>query len=236
MDRFRIHHFETLSSTQTEARRDIYDIGDVIMADIQTAGYGRRGRSWQGPTGNLCITLIEEFLGYDQLSWLGYAIGLGLYDAIAPLLNENAQLQLKWPNDLLINEKKLSGILIEIENDHILIGIGLNVAVTPETDQPVTTVNANSDETHIAVDILNRFLPCYDLWYRQGEANGFEAMREAWLSRAAFIGEPITARLANGLVLTGVFKDIDKQGALVLATETSHYTVTAADIYINQEK
>jgi len=232
MDRFNIHHFKTLGSTQVEAKKPDYIPGDVITADIQTAGYGRRGRAWEGPSGNLAFTMVEKFSGANQLSWLGYAITLGLYDAISPLLKSDAQLNVKWPNDLLIDQLKLSGILLEVENDLLIIGIGMNIAVIPETDQPVTALNLHTVEQHEPQAILRRFLTAYQYWFTIGEQGGFAAMREVWLSRAAFIGETITAKLGNGNILTGVFNDIDNQGALVLLTENGQYSVTSADIYL----
>jgi BirA family biotin operon repressor/biotin-[acetyl-CoA-carboxylase] ligase len=235
MDRFNIHHFATIDSTQTEARKKNYKSGDVLLADIQTAGYGRRGRAWEGPSGNLATTMIEDWHGTEQLAWLGYAVGLGLYDAISPLLQDGAELNLKWPNDLLIDRQKLSGILLEVDNDHVLIGIGMNIAVKPETDQPVTCLNDHTKVLLQPIDILKRFLPHYQRWFDIGMQGGFGAMRETWLSRAAFKNRSITARLANGTELTGVFNDIDQQGALVLLTESGHYTVTSADIYLTKK-
>lgn len=233
MDRFRLHRFDALDSTQTEAKKPQYTAGDVIVTTIQTAGYGRRGRAWQAEPGNLTFTFVENYTGPDQLSWLGYAIGLGLYDAVAPLLRPEAQLHLKWPNDLLIDGLKLSGILLEIENDRLIAGVGMNVAILPDTDQPVTALNRHTEKTYDATEILTLFLRYYQHWFSVGAQGGFAAMREVWLARAASIGRIIQARFADGNTLTGVFKDIDNQGALVLSTENGQYSVTSADIYFN---
>lgn len=236
MGRFKIHAFETIDSTQIEAKKPIYKPGDVIIAETQTASYGRRGRSWIAPPGNLYTTMVEEWHGVEQLSWLGYAVGLALFDVVQPLLIRNTKLRLKWPNDLLINEQKMTGILLEVENNHLLIGIGMNISVTPETDQPVTCLNDHTKEIHQPIDILKSFLKRYQFWYKHAIENGFTSMRSIWLSRAAYIGENITARLADGTVLTGIFDDIDQQGALVLQSENGQYNVTAADIYLTKKK
>lgn len=235
MDRFTIHHFDVLDSTQIEAKKELYPPGSAIIADSQTAGYGRRGRTWQAPVGNLMVTLVEQWNGIEQLSWIGYAIGLGLYDAIHPLLKDDVQLNVKWPNDLLIDLKKLSGILLEIEGDRLIIGIGVNIAIIPETDQPVTTVNQNSFVPHQPIDILKRFLTCYEHWVNLAQEGGFAALRSDWLARAAYIGHEITAKLADGTTLTGIFKDIDHTGALVLTSENRHDTIRTADIYLTKE-
>lgn len=236
MDRFRIHSFDVLDSTQIQAKKPQYHAGDVITAITQTAGYGRRGRAWQAPIGNLYFSMVEDYTGPEHLSWIGYAVTLGLYDAIAELLPAGKVLNVKWPNDLLINHCKLSGILLEIDEDRLIIGIGMNVAITPVTDQPVTALNSNTPVMYEAKDILPRFLSFYQRWYEVGQANGFAAMRDTWMSRAAYIGNEISARLANGNILTGVFKDIDNQGALVLSTESGQYNVTSADIYLKEKE
>ncbi|MDB5478361.1 MAG: biotin--acetyl-CoA-carboxylase ligase, partial [Alphaproteobacteria bacterium] len=85
---FKIHHFDSIDSTQFEARKNIYGPGDIILSDIQTGGYGRRGREWQSPPGNLYCTLVEAFPDFSHLSWLGYAVGLALYEAVQPLLKQ----------------------------------------------------------------------------------------------------------------------------------------------------
>ena len=236
MSRFRLHHFETIDSTQIEAKKPTYAPGDVIYADRQTAGYGRRGRAWEGPSGNLAFTMIDHYQGPDQLSWINYAISLGLYDAVQPLLKSSTLLNVKWPNDILLDGKKLSGMILEVDDDRLLIGIGVNVAVLPETDQAVTCINDHSEQPQTAHSVLQRFLTAYQGWYEKGQAEGFSGLRAQWLARAAYQNQTITAKLANGEILTGVFKDIDNQGALVLSTENGQYKITSADIYLKENE
>lgn len=235
--RFHLHRFQTLASTQVEARDRHYLPGDIVMADTQTTAYGRRGRVWQAPPGNLYCTIIEQWTGYEQLGWLGYAVGLGLYDAIGTLMQQQDKLRLKWPNDLLIDGMKMSGILLEVYDDYLLVGIGMNISTIPDTDQPVTALNEHLINIAKPVDIMQAFLPRYDFWCREAEQKGFAALREAWLSRAAFVGETIAARLADGTVLTGIFEDLNPEGALVLQDESGHNNiVTAADIYLRKDQ
>ena len=162
-------------------------------------------------------------------------MGLGLYDAVCDLLPEQTKVHLKWPNDLLINGAKLSGILLEVADDNVLIGIGMNINNVPAADQAVTTLNDHVAQPMMPFDVVQRFLPAYENWSKKAAAEGFKALRQIWLSRAAFIGTTIQARLANGEVLTGIFHDLDEQGALVLHGESGHHTITAADIYLTKE-
>lgn len=231
--RFRLHPFDLLNSTQTEAEKTQYHAGDIVSAITQTGSYGRRGRAWQAPKGNLYFTMVEDYHDPVQLESLPYVVGLGLYDAVAPFLSDADMMRVKWPNDILIEGKKLSGILIEIRDDRLLIGVGVNVAAAPQTDQPVACVN---DYAVIAVDnmqLLQSFLTAYDVWLHKAQQHGFAAIRDTWLERAAFKGDQVTARLANGDVLTGIFESLDAHGALVLRGEKAHHTVTSADIFFD---
>lgn len=229
--RFRLHCFDVLHSTQTEAEKPSYGAGDIIIAALQTGSYGRRGRAWQAPAGNLYYTMIEDFTGLPQLEYLPYVVGLALYDAVIPLLRNADLIRLKWPNDILIEGKKLSGILIEMQENRLLIGVGVNVALVPETDQPVTCINDYALTTVNPQQLLQDFLLCYEKWNTQARQGGFLAIRDIWLSRAAFKDEIIHARLANGQVLTGYFEEIDARGALVLREEKAHHIITSADIF-----
>lgn len=235
--RFNKHFFETIPSTQTLAQQfcdnGTAQPGDIIFATQQTQGYGRRGRAWQSPQGNLYFTLIEKLHAIEELSWLGYAMGLGLFDALQPLLKHDSHLQLKWPNDLLLNKEKLSGLLLEVADDKVLIGVGLNIQETPETDQLVTSVNAHTQNKQTAKGLIDTILKNYYYWYQIGLEQGFGGMRAAWLEKAAFKGEMISAKLANGIVLQGFFRDLDPRGALALQTEQGEKIISAADIYLN---
>lgn len=233
--RFHKHFFKTIPSTQIEAQQRCTQktakAGDVIVAIEQTGGYGRRGRAWQSPPGNLYVTLIEELRDISDVSWLGYAMGLGLHDALAPLLKEPQALRLKWPNDLLLDGRKLSGLLLEVVDDKILIGVGLNAAHAPATDQSVAALLPAMAPPLKAEELIDPILTAYDRWHQIGLKQGFAGMRQVWLEKAAFKGQTITARLANGLVLQGIFRDLDPQGALALQTDEGEKMITSADIY-----
>lgn len=237
--RFRLYQFDTVESTQVELKSGYesgrYKPGDIIIADTQTGGYGRRGRVWQSPPGNMYASFIDRINNIGDISWLGYAVGLGLYEAIKPLLPAETKLELKWPNDVLLEGHKLAGILLEVLDDNIVaIGMGMNIAVSPQTDQKITILNNYTHSLYQPHEIIHRFISRYAYWYDLGIANGFNSLRKIWLERAAYKGAPIKARLADGNVIEGIFMDINQHGALVLSTESGHHTVTTADIFIKQ--
>lgn len=234
--RFAIHSYDTLPSTQILAKECCAagkaKSGDVFQSDIQTGGYGRRGREWQSPKGNLYFTLIESYDDPAHVAWLSFAMGLGLYEAAADYLPSHVDLKLKWPNDLLLNGAKMSGLLLEVVDDKILIGVGVNIASVPETDQAITALTAYRENNVTPHNFLKSILEHYDRWYEIGLEQGFAGLRTAWLEKAAFKGEMITARLANSQTFQGVFIDLDPSGALVLQTEGGSKLITSADIYL----
>ena len=235
VERFRIHSFDELGSTQTLARdwvsRGQTTSGDVIFAKRQTMGYGRRGRGWDMIEGNLSVTWIEDFFP-ERLSWIGYAVSLGLYDALKDILPDGVAVTLKWPNDVLIEEGKASGVLIEVCENKLLIGLGVNLVAAPQADQRTAALGDFIAKPPQPETFLASFLESYDRWFETGNAQGFPGLRRDWLVHAHNINRPVTARLADGRVLTGIFTDLDPSGALLLNTESGLEKVTTADIFI----
>ncbi|MBW8708071.1 MAG: biotin--[acetyl-CoA-carboxylase] ligase, partial [Alphaproteobacteria bacterium] len=194
-----------LDSTNSEARRlaEAGEAGPVwITADRQTAGYGRRGRSWQTDTGNLAATLLlrsdsaPAIVG--QLSFVAALAAAEMAAHFAP----QAAITVKWPNDVLAEGRKLAGILLETgpasEGVWLAVGIGVNLATfPPDSEFPAISlaqlgVAAPSSDQALTV-LAARFAPWYDAW--MGE--GFETVRSAWLARAGGLGGPIRARLPH---------------------------------------
>src|SRR5439155_19489702 len=116
---FRLRHDATIGSTNDEAKavaRTGATDGTLVWADQQTAGRGRRGRIWLSPPGNLYLSLVlRPECAAARAAQLGFVAALGLGDALAPLVGATVQLRYKWPNDLLVDGKKLAGILLESE-------------------------------------------------------------------------------------------------------------------------
>lgn len=223
------HFFDTLPSTQILAREWVdnkkYASGDIIIAAQQTQGYGRRGHAWASPKGNFSGTFILDLFDMDMLKWLGFAMCLAIYDASSAYTKD--ALGIKWPNDILLTDKKLSGMMIEVHENTALIGVGVNLAYAPETDQPTTCLPGCPTPE----DFIARLLPRFAHWHDLGMAGGVNALRQDWLNRAIHrIGQPIKARLANGETVTGKFIDLDPDGALILQTAEQTHVITSAYI------
>jgi len=239
-----LHVVQEVDSTLNEAARIAPAAqGPVwIMANHQTAARGRRGRAWANPSGNLAATLLLRPEGNpEQAALRSFVAALALFDACVAVTGRAAGLSLKWPNDVLLNGGKLAGILLEStghgrEVSHLAIGIGVNLAEAPGADQiesgavrPVSLLSETG--AHVTPeDFLTELAVAYAGYERQFATYGFDPIRIAWLSRAARLGEVITARTGS-TETTGTFETVDAGGNLVLNTAKGRVSIPAADVF-----
>ncbi len=239
-----LHVVQEVDSTLNEASRIAPTAqGPVwIMAHHQTAARGRRGRAWANPKGNLAATLLLRPEGSpEQAALRSFVAALALFDACVAVTGQAAGLSLKWPNDVLLNGGKLAGILLESTGQgrglsHLAIGIGVNLTEAPGTDaveegavRPVSLLSETG--AHVEPeDFLTELAAAYAVLETQFTTYGLEPIRTAWLSRAARLGEVITAR-AGGLEAVGTFETVDAHGNLVLNTAKGRVSIPAADVY-----
>ena len=227
---------DEIDSTNEEARR-LAAKGEPgplwLTAARQTAGKGRRGRAWESLSGNLAATLlIRPERGQSEWAQLSFATAVAVSDMAAQFA-PNAQIALKWPNDVLADGRKLSGILLETATGQALaIGIGVNLAHHPEgTEFPATSLASLGVKPPTAEDALAVLAGGFAKWYEVWCAQGFAPVREAWLARAAGLGSRIRARLATE-ERSGMFEGIDENGALLLNEGFGRSCVLpAADIF-----
>lgn len=231
---------DEVGSTMEEARRALGqgEPGQLwIVARSQSAGRGRHGRQWGSPPGNLYASLLLTEPCEPALApQLGFVAGLALHDAAAKLLGPSAsKLALKWPNDLLLDRAKISGLLLEGESRagrfSVIIGCGVNIASRPD-DTPYPAAFLRQEQPGAGVEAMlaalsDAWAERFEIWRRPG---GFGPTRTAWLERAAFLGEMITIRLADG-PLVGRFAGLDPHGRLELETEAGRRLIDAGDLY-----
>ena len=194
--------------------------GTIVWALQQTGGRGRRGRKWSSPSGNLYFSILLK-PKHDLKLWsqVSYIAGLSVIKALNdffPLLLP----KLKWPNDIMINNLKIGGILLEIEQDSLVVGVGLNI-----NNQPLISSTSIYNETGLVSDIkllLDATIYHFFEFFNHWEMSGFTDIREAWIKNAFGLGKNISTTL-NNKKIDGVFKNINKDGALVLADKTIIY-------------
>jgi BirA family biotin operon repressor/biotin-[acetyl-CoA-carboxylase] ligase len=220
-----------VDSTNAEALRRLRagaPDATVICATTQTAGRGRRGRSWASPPGNLHMSIVVRGVDGAAAGQLSYVSALAVGDAIGPAAS------FKWPNDILVKGCKAAGILIEAESAQgrligLVVGIGVNILHAPDdTEFPATSLAAAGLPPVTAEDVAARFAG----WRARWRESGFAPIREHWLARAVGLGSAIAARLPNA-TLTGIFAGIDAAGALLLdGVDGDRRTIAAADVFL----
>ncbi|NDV01669.1 biotin--[acetyl-CoA-carboxylase] ligase [Pseudoroseicyclus tamaricis] len=231
--------YRSLTSTMDEAARLVREgeRGPLwLLALEQTSARGRQGRPWAMPPGNFAATLIDAPEGGPmEKAQRSFVASLALRDALAEVAPQ-AHLSLKWPNDVLLSEGKVAGILLENFGPALAIGIGVNLAAAPgQGDLPEGAVRPVSllQETGVAVSpeaFLDRLAPAYARWDARLVAEGFPSIRDAWLAAAARLGQEIRARTPKGET-RGRFDGIDARGSLMLTTPAGPVTLPAADVY-----
>lgn len=234
-----IHH-ETIGSTNDEAWR-LAATGETgplwITADEQTAGRGRRGREWVSPKGNLSASLLlEPRRPAAECAQLSFVSALAAADTIA-LFAPDADVKLKWPNDVLANGRKIAGILLESASSggepyFLAIGVGINLAhFPPDTEFPATSLAALGGKLPPTSETITQLAVHFAKWYEVWRGQGFAPVRDAWLSRAANLGGRIRARLTSG-EMSGVFEGIDHTGALLLRESSNVLrTIAAGEVF-----
>lgn len=188
-----------------------------LRAELQTAGRGRQGRAWVSPPGNLhASTLVRLRSGDPAAATLALVAAVALDEATRVYLPDAGDLQLKWPNDLLLGPAKLAGILAERAGDHVVVGIGMNLAHHPDLSDRLTTSLA-SRGVHVGPDtFVDTLIEGFVRWLGRWRAEGLELVRRRWLERAHPPGTALRVGTGSGRALEGLFDGLDRDGALLL--------------------
>jgi BirA family transcriptional regulator, biotin operon repressor / biotin---[acetyl-CoA-carboxylase] ligase len=246
---YRLDTFDSIGSTNAEAlvRARQGERGPLwLTTSQQTAGRGRRDRTWFSPRGNLAASVVEVMDVPPQVAaTLGFAAGLALEQALQAVSVEarlrspgagNTTFELKWPNDVLAGRRKLSGILLEAEavgkQVAVVVGIGVNVVAAPE-GTPFPAAALHTLGIHVGAEEL--FAALSDAWARLraiwDNGRGFEEIRQLWLERASGLGQQVSVK-AGQATITGIFETIDAAGCLIIATpDGRRVPIAAGDVY-----
>jgi len=244
---YKLAAFDRIGSTNAEALQRARDgeRGPMwFVTPEQTAGRGRRQRAWVAPRGNLASSVLEVMDVQPAIAaTLGFAAGLSLEAALQKVsieatlrLGRSPAYTLKWPNDVLADGKKLSGILLEAEGlgDRlaVVVGIGTNVVAAPE-GTPTPAVSLAALGVQIGAEEL--FAALSDAWVEfrgiWDNGRGFAEIRRLWLARAAGLGGKVAVQTGTA-ALEGIFDTIDDTGCLIVRTaDGERRSVTAGEVY-----
>jgi BirA family biotin operon repressor/biotin-[acetyl-CoA-carboxylase] ligase len=214
---FDIRRIQTTASTNDDVKTAAQEgaaEGLVIWALTQSAGRGRQGRQWQSPEGNLYFSvLMRPLVPQKDYGFYSFMTSLAIGDAVRTFLPQ-LSIELKWPNDVLVGGKKMSGILLEAGEGWLVMGMGINILHTPENPlYPVTSFASETADVPKIEIVLSTILNFLDQWNAVFVKEGFAPLRKAWLERAK--KGVMVVRQTQGDV-QGTFEDLDEHGNLCL--------------------
>ena len=228
--RFNLHIYDEIDSTNDEAKR-IEGIKDfhIFITEKQTKGRGRHGKKWSSPnSGNIYMT-ISTSQNTSQINPISLISGLICKKAIDKLIRQPS-IMLKWPNDILFNDKKIGGILVETEinkeNIKTIIGIGINLNINKEESWwgDLSRFALESKRNELINLILTEFLNIFD--------NSYDNWLDDWKKSCMHINKEIEIFDGEHLKKKAIFKDIDAQGNAIIETKEGEEVIATGQISI----
>jgi BirA family transcriptional regulator, biotin operon repressor / biotin---[acetyl-CoA-carboxylase] ligase len=210
--------------------------GLVVVAESQTAGRGRLDRTWVSPprAGLTFSMLLRPGVAPARRAWLPLLVGLSLRRAVRRVAGLEAGL--KWPNDLVVDGRKLAGVLAQVVGDAAVVGVGLNVS-TRRDELP------NGDASSLALEgagctdreallraVLRQFAEDYLAWRLVDGDPGRSGVHDAYAAACVTLGRQVTVHLPTGATLTGGAVSVDPDGRLVVRVGEEEYPVAAGDV------
>ncbi|MFZ7197792.1 bifunctional biotin--[acetyl-CoA-carboxylase] ligase/biotin operon repressor BirA [Avibacterium avium] len=212
--------------------------GQLCLAEYQYAGRGRRGRDWLSPfAGQIILSAYWTFLPHISLNGLSLVVGLAIAETLQSFGAEG--IGLKWPNDVLLNGRKLAGVLVEIANHkngllNLIIGIGINLSLPKQAsiDQPwaeLKEIVSHFDRDEIIIALVNRLYH----YLAQFEQRGMVSFYQRWTEWDAFFGKPVSM-ISEKEALDGIERGIDREGHLLLETARGVIKFNGGEVSLRQ--
>ncbi|WP_204038863.1 biotin--[acetyl-CoA-carboxylase] ligase [Acrocarpospora phusangensis] len=219
-----------------QAAREGLREGAVLAAESQFAGRGRLGRIWTAPprSGLTFSVLLRPDVPMARLGWLPLLFGLAAATAVAA--HTGVDVRLKWPNDLLIGERKLAGVLAERVDRAVVVGMGLNVTMRQE-ELPVERATSlllaeasSVDRGALLLAVLRELETRYRTWVAADGDVESTGLRQAYLAGSATVGQEVRVELPGERVLVGLATGIDKAGYLMVRSEGTDHLLSVGDV------
>ncbi len=215
--------------------------GTVILAERQTAGKGRLGRQWESPetTGIYCSVVLKPQLALPETALITFIAAIAISEAIRQIC-PTLQTQIKWPNDILVNDKKIVGVLTEASAEmqhvnYIVVGFGINVNIPPEQLPqrvifPASSLMAESGYIIDRIKLTALCLKQLDFWYNCLEKkDGPEKILKRWHELSSMIGREVTVKQINSDI-SGTIEGVSKDGALLVKENNTIHTIYSGDV------
>ncbi len=233
---------DSIDSAVSEAKRLALsgaEEGTLVWVKEQTAGRGRFDHQWLSEPGNLhCAIVLRPDESIAVTGQINYVAAVSLAIAIAGLVTPMTELRYRWPNDVLLNNLKVAGILLDpcaVNNGNVeslVLAVNVNVKSHPkDLDDGAANMHADGFSKSTDAELLESFSRNFLSWINRWAEEGFGPIGKAWTQRANGMGEPIELQLAKETV-SGEFVELDADGALVvkLADDTRR-KVTVAEFF-----
>jgi BirA family biotin operon repressor/biotin-[acetyl-CoA-carboxylase] ligase len=239
--------YDTIDSTNAEARRLAgggASHGAVIWAKRQSAGRGRMGREWISAEGNLYVTvLLNPARPLAECPQLSFVAALAVAETLEAIVPEGRSIACKWPNDVLVDSRKIAGILLESfthaeagngARQWLSVGVGINVDSSPEHVMfPATCLRDAGVELISAKIVLSRFIHNFIHRYDQWAESGFKPIEKEWTKRAYHLGKPVEVVVGDEQH-EGILEGIDADGRLLLRHKKSTIGIVAGDVFFKE--
>lgn len=221
-----IQKLDIIDSTQSYAKNLLTREQTVILAKHQTNGYGQNKRLWHAGLGNIHMSLIIPI--QNPMPNITFLVCVAVSETIL-YFDANVPIQHKWVNDILIDGKKVAGILTEYLHGNLIIGVGCNLKVAPCTEFTCL----KDYNIHVKIeDFTTLFLQKFTLLYNQYLQNGFLIIRNMWKKRAYKLHEEVVLSM-DDKTISGIFYDFSKDGHLILKQENDFQYITTGRIIAN---
>jgi BirA family biotin operon repressor/biotin-[acetyl-CoA-carboxylase] ligase len=206
---------------------------------MQTAGKGRNKRLWVSDIGNMYISvLFRPNCNIFDAAQIGFLPVISAKETLQQLAGRSMNMRYKWPNDLLLNKKKVGGTLLEAGLDEetqlvwVVVGFGLNLKHFPSaTFFPATSIQNETGLELKIEEVVELYLNNLSKLYSRWQKNGFDPVRKQWLSCGHALNDTLKIKLGNEEIV-GSFRDLNKKGALVIETNDGLRHIAAGDVYL----
>lgn len=237
---FRIEHFNEVDSTNEVAKRLALEgapEGTVVISDVQRKGRGRREREWFSPKGGVWMSLLlRPKMTPSQAAPLTLIAGLAVAKTLSRLYY--LKCKLRWPNDVLINEKKVCGVLTEISAgidriDYIVAGIGINANIDidsfpGEFRGVATTIKNELNKEILRDELVEQLLEEFGKLYKIFQKQGFSKLKEEWKKSASTIGRKVRI-ITDRRTIEGIARDLGENGELFVETQEGIEKIISGD-------
>ena len=214
-------HYKSVNSTMDTIKKLFsYDQNKLlVLADTQVEGKGRRGNFWHSPKGNVYLSFtLEMLIDIKDHFIINAAVALTIAKTIDFICNVSSKI--KWPNDILVNGKKISGLITEIikqkNTNYIIVGVGINVDSSPIVSKYPTTFSKDINPSFEKIEIIKLFILNFFKKYKKIEYSVYDSILKDFKNKLLYLNENINLQLDRSKFIKGRFEDINLDGSIVI--------------------